>query len=145
MFMGVTGLIECPKGIIASSVRLARAKRRVDFFRDILRPSFYLVLKLGSAVSEREGGSSQSFAVGTYRESVSGAIQRTTEVNDGIMNTVGKGINWDRIFDPNFHDLVIRSLRIRLEKSGLIVSTPELAEFPFNVGAVLLCAGNLPS
>ena len=145
VFIGVSSLVECPEHVIPSSVRLVRAKDRVNFFRDILRPSFDLVLKLGDAIREGEAGGLQPASASALCESVSGAVEGTAKVSNGVMGAISEGINRDWIFDSNFQKFVIGSLGVRIEKRGLLVSIPENAEFPFKLGGVFLCALNLPS
>jgi hypothetical protein len=106
-------------------------------------PSFDLVLKVDGIVGK---GEPSVFRVGLPRadcESVSGAVERGSKVGDGIMSAICEGIHGNRISDSDFQNLMIRSLRIRLEKRSLLVSAPGLAEFPFKVSAVFLCARDL--
>jgi hypothetical protein len=143
MLIDVTCFVECPEEIIPSSVRLVGAKDRVNFFRDIPGPSFDLVLEFDGVIGERERGSPQPLAPGTLSKSVSSAVEGTAEVTDGIVGAISARLDGDRALDPEFCNLMVRSMRIRLEKRGAVVTIPKLLEFSVNVSGVFLCARNL--
>jgi hypothetical protein len=143
MLSDVTCLVECPEEVIPSSVRLLRAKDRVNFFRDVLGSAFNLVLKFSGTIGKGESGVFQLAATRSERQSVSSAVEGGPKVVNCIMGAVSAELNGDRIIDPDFHNLMVRSLRIRLEKRSLFVSVPELFKFSVNISAVFLCARDL--
>ena len=146
MFIEIARLVKCPEGIIPSRVWSVPMKDRVNFFRNISTPSFDLSLKLIGTIGERESsGLGLSDPSSTKSKGISCAIEGGAQITNGIIDTITERVHWDRIKNLNFENLVLRYLRIRLEKTGLLVTTPELSKFPFKVISVFLCARNLSS
>jgi len=54
MFVGITKFIECPKGRIASSVRLEPSKKHFDFIGNILGLAFDIVFKFPASTTKRK-------------------------------------------------------------------------------------------
>lgn len=128
VFMGITRIVECPERIIPSFVWATRTKDRVNFDRYIPSTPLDLTFEVSGAIGKGESRSVLSSAMLADSNSMNGTIKSGAQIVDSIVQGASQGIQRDRVNDPDFQDLVLRSIRIRLQKLCVLVSTPPPTE-----------------
>ena len=135
-------LVEFPKGVIASSVRLARAKKRVKTFGDFLGPCFQVALERDGVATEGKGG--------VFRPSLascdSDAVHRIVEGRSKVLNSVCSEVSEtgrEGLSELELVYLLIRVLRIRLHNYAAFIGLPENLGLPLKISDAFLCKCNL--
>jgi hypothetical protein len=130
-------LVQCPEKVIASSVRLERAKERVDLFRDIGAASLHVVFELGNVASEGEVGFSRIDTSRGDGNAVASVIQGSTKIGSGVTDYISQKA-WDRFRDLDLTHNMERQFRVRLDNSCVGLTIEEEQDLFFKVGDVFL-------
>jgi hypothetical protein len=138
----VTKLIECPDKVIASFVRIERAKERYDVRRDILASSFDASFKSDYIVCDREvGGFGVNLPVcdGCYE---SGLIEPRSEPFDNFIGEIRQTV-WQGLCELNLVKLV-DSIRIGLDDPCVWLVIEKPLDPGIEITNVALCARDAP-
>ncbi|WGJ14079.1 hypothetical protein QEV83_15685 [Methylocapsa sp. D3K7] len=140
MFLGVTQLVQGPKGVISSFVWLEVDKQRHDFRGDILGdvPSFEIVIEPGKVVCKRESGPFGSGLSAGESGSVTRLIQHRSQI-DGNVEQDGWQSIWGLYRELNFVDILSR-LRLFIDNVGPWLAIEKISNDCFEFGDVLMCA-----
>jgi len=141
VFVPVAYFVQCPEKIIPSWVRLEPAKERLDLWGEILGPS-ESVCHLSDTASEGEGRELGFLNSASNSDGIPCIVQDATEVMDEISDDIGKGI-WNGFSQLDLVNLMVRSTRIRLDKSLVWIDSRELCDFPLKISKVFLSPRNL--
>ena len=134
MLVGITKFIECPKGRIASSIRLEPFKERFDFIRDVLGLAFDVVVKFPARATKRKVD-----------------IPSLTLGNDGACTMVKSGakifqsgngqfrkVGMQSALESNFVDYV-NTISIHLGKTFIRLRRKEAQGEVLEIKDILLC------
>jgi hypothetical protein len=134
-------LIECPEGVVTSSVWLDLPKERANFDRNILAPSSHVVLEFSGTSGERESGTSGFRLSADNRNAVAGNVKRGTQVVGSLFGKAGDAV-WEWFLKPDFVDLMLRVIRVKLRHNGVWACLEKDSRFNFKISDVLLCASD---
>ncbi len=129
-------LVECPKEIITSWVRLEPAKERLDFLGDVLGPS-ESVCHLTNTPSEGESG---EFGINAARGDgygVPSIVESVPKVLHHVSGDIGNG-RWKFLGQLDLVHLMVRLIRVRLNNSCVWIDSRELYDLPIKISKVFL-------
>ena len=84
MLIGISNLIDSPKGVILSFVSLKFFKERTDFRRQILASSSQVIQEILLTGTERKFDGLEGRSFGSYGGTVSGLIENGAKIVDGV-------------------------------------------------------------
>lgn len=125
-------LVEFPKGVIPSSVRLIRAKERVKALGDILAPCLYTVLKRDSVGAERESGISRPDLSGDGSDSINSIVEARSQVVKSVRSEVSE-MRRDGLSELELVYFLVRVIRIRLDNYAAFIGLPEDLSLPLKI------------
>jgi len=140
MLVGATEIIQGPKGIIPSLVRLERAKQRLDFTWNVLAPSLDGIRHIGIRFSERKRGGFWGNLSGTDGSGKSSLVKCGSKVIDSVSEEIAKFLG-KRLAELDFVNLS-GAIAINLNEGGVGILTEERVDHQFEITNVFLCVGN---
>lgn len=138
VFVHVSGMINCPKDRVASTVRHEPAHDRYDIRGNIFTPPLDETFKLLGVISEREVGTPGMTDPRCLRGGVPSVIQSGPEVLQGIRGDVAEHIR--NIPSELDLELFTKAVRVYLNSMGPWLVVDESIPLRFKIGNVLLCA-----
>jgi hypothetical protein len=125
-------LVEFPKGVIPSSVRLIRAKERVKTLGDILAPCLHTVLKRDGVVAERESGVSRPDLSSGDSDSIHSIVEARSQVVNSVRSEVSE-MRRDGLSELELVYFLVRVIRIRLDNYAAFIGLPEDLSLPLKI------------
>jgi hypothetical protein len=116
MLLGISNLVECPKGIIPTPVSIGISEDGTDFLWQIFAPTSEIISKVVLGGSEGEFDGLQRRTVGSHSRSVSGLIEHGSEIVRGVKEDARKHLR-ERVRELDFVQ-ILRGLRLSVNENG---------------------------
>jgi hypothetical protein len=138
VFLGVSNLVESPKGIIPSWVSLEPLKNRTDFRWQILAPTLQVISPMVFGGAERELDGLEGGAFSGDRRSVAGLIQDRSQVIGDVEEQTGQSL-WYLAHELDFVR-VLAGVRLRISQEGPCLLLDKSVNDGLELLDVVLCA-----
>jgi hypothetical protein len=138
VFVGVSNLVNCPKGIIPSTITLEPFKERADCRWQILASSGHVVPEMIVVASEGKLNGFQRGASRSNSGCISGLVENSAEVVGCIEQNAGEHLR-QLSRESDFVNFLSR-LRIFINDMGPWVTVDKVADHGIEIIDVILCS-----
>jgi hypothetical protein len=138
MFIGISDLVDSPKGAISSFVWLTRHEDRADFRWQVLTSAGRVIPEIGFVVTERKFDSLEGGASGSNSGGITRLVKDSPQIVRGIEQDA-----WEEARhlarELDFKKMMM-GIRIFINEHGPRVAVAELVNESIELSDVMLCA-----